>query len=79
MLTTRWLVLPVAALLAGAAQAQQPLDAAQAALVLSLDLQKKAVAAQDLAGALAAAKNRIVELEKLCGEACKPLAEVKKE
>jgi hypothetical protein len=50
----------------------QPADPVQAAIVLSLDLQKRAVAAQDLAAALAAAKNRIAELEKLCGEPCKP-------
>jgi hypothetical protein len=64
-------------LLAAPAAAQQPADPVQAAIVLSLDLQKKAVAAQDLAAALATAQRRIAELEKLCGEACKPLAEAK--
>jgi hypothetical protein len=72
----RLVFLPVA-LAASAAMAQQPADPVQAAIVLSLDLQKKAVAAQDLAGALVAARNRIAELEKLCGEPCKPLAEAK--
>ena len=70
----RWA--PVFLLLTVPAAAQQP-DPVQAGIVLSLDLQRKAVAAQDLAAALAAAKNRIAELEKLCGEPCKPPAEAK--
>ena len=64
------------ALLAVPALAQQP-DPVNAAVMLSLDLQKKAVAAQDLAAALAQARDRIAQLERLCGEACKPVAEVK--
>jgi hypothetical protein len=67
------LILPVILLflLSWAAAAQQT-DPVQAGLMLSLDLQKKAVAAQDLTQALAAAKNRIAELEQLCGDPCKP-------
>jgi len=57
--------------------AAQPTDPVQAGIILSLDLQKRAVQAQDLAATLAAAKNRIAELEKLCGEPCKPAAEAK--
>jgi len=58
------------ALLPLTAAAQQP-DQVQAGLMLSLDLQRKAVQAQDLTTALAAAKSRIAELEKLCGDPCK--------
>jgi hypothetical protein len=68
---TRACVVGALALLPLGAVAQQQ-DPVQAGIVLSLDLQKKAVQAQDLAAALAAAKNRIAELEKLCGEPCKP-------
>jgi hypothetical protein len=70
-------ILCIVGLLPLAAVAQQQPDPVQAGLMLSLDLQKKAVAAQDLTQALAAAKNRIAELEKLCGEPCKLVAEVK--
>jgi hypothetical protein len=63
-------------LLPAALFAQQP-DPVQAGIVLSLDLQRKAVQAQDLTSALAAAKARIAELERLCGEPCKPAAEAK--
>jgi hypothetical protein len=75
MQLSRWVGL--LALLPVAAAAQQQPDPVQAGIVLSLDLQRKAVQAQDLTQALVAAKNRVVELEKLCGEPCKPVAEVK--
>jgi len=71
----RLVIIGVVSLLPLAALAQQQPDTVQAGIILSLDLQRKAVAAQDLTQALVAAKNRIIELEKLCGEPCKPVAE----
>lgn len=67
----------VLALAPAFASAQQQVDPAQAAIMLSLALQKNAVQAQDFALMLAAMKNRIAELEQLCGEACKQKPEAK--
>jgi hypothetical protein len=67
----RFMVFLIGILLSNAALAQQQSDPVNAAIVLSLDLQKRAVAAQDLAAAFMQQRERIAQLEKICGDPCK--------